>query len=85
MKRNVLLAASLFIAVSVLTFSATGCNSGTKLYPLAGEVTYNGEPVPEGSIRFTPDASKGNKGAGHLVTPPTFMGCHKIQFSPFTV
>lgn len=51
------------VAVSVILFlSLSGCGSGTKSYPLSGTVTYNGQPVPEGTIRFTPDASKGNQG-----------------------
>jgi len=41
---------------------AAGCTSGEPIYDLSGAVTYQGKPVPAGSIVFEPDGSKGNKG-----------------------
>ena len=38
---------------------ATGCGDDGK-FTVSGTVTFEGEPVPAGEIRFTPD--KGNKG-----------------------
>ena len=39
-----------------------GCGSGEVLYDIAGSVTFDGQPIPEGSIVFEPDASQGNMG-----------------------
>jgi len=40
---------------------ALGC--GSKLHHVSGTVTFKGKPVPQGKIYFSPDGSKGNKGA----------------------
>ena len=38
-----------------------GCgNGGPTTYPASGKVTFDGKPVPVGTIRFTPDAEAGN-------------------------
>ena len=50
-----------FIACSVLSI---GCGDDGK-FTVIGTVTYKGQPVPAGEIRFTPD--KGNKGPIILV------------------
>lgn len=42
---------------------AAGCGSGERLYHLSGAITYQGRPVPAGTIVFEPDATKGNTGA----------------------
>ena len=40
-----------------------GCGkSGPKTYAVSGKVTFDGKPVPAGTIRFTPDAKAGNDG-----------------------
>lgn len=40
-----------------------GCGkSGVPRLDLSGVVTYKGQPVPAGEIRFEPDLSKGGKG-----------------------
>ena len=51
---------------------AVGCDSDGK-YPVSGTVTWNGDPVPEGSIIFTPvdpsvgpDATQIENGRFHL-------------------
>lgn len=55
----VLLAA---VAVGCLLTGA-GCGAkGPVRYHIEGTVTYDGEPVPSGLIRFEPDATKGNGG-----------------------
>ncbi|MEW4565503.1 hypothetical protein AB1K70_23450 [Bremerella sp. JC770] len=50
-------------SLSVL-FLATGCQKqdGPVRYEISGTVTYEGAPVPGGSIVFTPDSKKGNNG-----------------------
>jgi hypothetical protein len=41
-------------------FLLSGCgDTGTKLYHISGEITYDGKPVPEGVIYFTPNSSTG--------------------------
>lgn len=40
----------------------TGCDSGPRRYQVSGDVTYQGKPVPSGTIYFDPDATKGNDG-----------------------
>lgn len=46
--------------------SSVGCNrtGGPARYELSGSITYDGKPVPVGSILFAPDTSKGNDGPG---------------------
>jgi hypothetical protein len=40
-----------------------GCNPGSlKRYQVSGTVTFDGQPVAEGEIRFSPDNTKGNTG-----------------------
>jgi hypothetical protein len=44
--------------------AATGCNqnAGPPRYKLSGEVKFAGQPIPSGTIIFTPDSSQGNSG-----------------------
>jgi hypothetical protein len=51
--RSLLLAAALF---------SIGCSGDDGKYAVSGAVTFKGESVPAGEIRFTPDTSKGHKG-----------------------
>jgi len=44
--------------------SCVGCGDDGK-YKVSGSVTFNGNPIPKGEIRFTPN--KGNKGPPVLV------------------
>jgi hypothetical protein len=40
-----------------------GCNpDGLKRYQVSGTVTFDGQPIAEGEIRFSPDNTKGNTG-----------------------
>lgn len=50
-------------AVSCLVFSG-GCGHG---YELTGDVTFDGKPIPVGSISFAPDSAKGNSGRATVV------------------
>jgi hypothetical protein len=48
----------------VLPLFLIGCGgeSGPKTYPVSGTVAYQGKPLAEGRIVFTPDASQGGTG-----------------------
>ncbi|MDO5552223.1 MAG: hypothetical protein Q4G68_00550 [Planctomycetia bacterium] len=46
----------------VVLLTCIGCNSKAKQYSFSGNVTYNGTPVPYGSVVFTPDSSRGTVG-----------------------
>lgn len=53
------------LASLCLCFS--GCSDrGPKRYRISGTVTYDGKPVPIGTVMFEPDSSKGNSGAAGL-------------------
>ncbi|WP_254510361.1 hypothetical protein [Anatilimnocola floriformis] len=53
-----------------LALFVTGCNqnNGPPRYKLSGEVTFAGQPIPNGQIIFTPDSSKGNSGPQGIAT-----------------
>jgi hypothetical protein len=52
---------SLIIICFIIT--AIGCTpAGPKRYQVSGTVTFDGQPVTEGEIRFSPDNTKGNTG-----------------------
>lgn len=53
-----------FLAGCCLLPFVIGCgpSSGVQRIPLKGSVTYKGEPVPAGQIRFSPDRAKGGTG-----------------------
>ncbi|WP_145256004.1 hypothetical protein [Planctomycetes bacterium Pan216] len=44
-----------------------GDRSGPARFSVSGNVTLNGEPLPAGVIRFTPDRGKGNSGPETIV------------------
>ena len=57
--------ARLFVSACavVAVLFATGCGSnGPRRYHLEGNVTFDGEPLPRGLIRFEPDSTQGNIG-----------------------
>lgn len=57
--RQRILAAAL-LGLCVMTW---GCrDSGPRRYPVAGQVTFRGNPVPAGRIQFLPDTQRGNHG-----------------------
>ncbi|MEX1042683.1 MAG: hypothetical protein WDZ51_18760 [Pirellulaceae bacterium] len=45
-----------------LTMGCTRAVDGPERFDVSGTVKFNGEPVPVGTVRFVPDASKGNSG-----------------------
>lgn len=57
--RRMAAATMVLCGVSVLV----GCGrSGPVRFDVRGTVRFNGQPLPRGTIRFEPDASKGNRG-----------------------
>jgi hypothetical protein len=51
----------------LFALACTGCGDpGPKRYPVTGEVTWQGQPVAEGSVVFTP-VDKGVTDAGKIV------------------
>ena len=50
--------------VLALACASVGCGGPARLarYEISGTVTHDGKPVPSGSLRFTPDFDKGNRG-----------------------
>ncbi len=56
-----------FCCLTVLTLSLAGCgggNDGPERFAVSGRITFEGQPVPMGFIKFTPDTSQGNSGPG---------------------
>lgn len=52
-------------ALTVMVLGMMGCGTGEEgpaRYPVSGSVTYDGQPVPRGTVAFEPDSSKGNNG-----------------------
>ena len=55
----------------LLALAASGCTSeaaGPERFPVAGTVTFNGQPVPFGEIQFIPATKKGNNGPAGFAT-----------------
>lgn len=54
----------------ILAMSLAGCSGtdGPSQYELSGTVTFQGKPVPAGTITFEPDAVKGNRGPQGFAT-----------------
>lgn len=50
------------VCSSFLFLGCGGADEGPDRYHLSGTVNYDGKPIPKGTIKFTPDAGKGNKG-----------------------
>lgn len=64
--------AKFFIPLFVISLFAIslGCGRTERVtkHPITGAVTHGGDPVPSGSLRFTPDAEKGNRGPATTIT-----------------
>ncbi len=61
---------ALYFAIAI-TFMTAGCggdDKGVKRYNVSGTVTFEGKPVPFGTIMFSPDSAKGNKGPQGIAT-----------------
>ncbi|MDX1946058.1 MAG: hypothetical protein SFU86_11730 [Pirellulaceae bacterium] len=59
--------ASLVVLAGWSCLVLAGCEnagSGPTRYPVSGNVTFDGQPVPKGFITFEPDADAGNSGPG---------------------
>lgn len=62
------------IACAVLIgFASSGCGSsgadeGPTRFDVSGTVTFNGAPVPAGTVLFQPDTSRGNDGPQGVAT-----------------
>ncbi len=54
--------AGLWLGIAVLP--GCGGSDGPPRYELSGTATFNGEPIPYGTITITPDTSQGNSGPG---------------------
>ena len=52
-----------------------GDSDAPRRYKLTGMVTFGGQPIPVGEIRFSPDSQKGNEG------PATLAKIEKGRFS----
>ncbi len=51
------------LLLAACLISAAGCGSdGPPRYDLSGTVTFDGKPIPAGTIVFQPDTSAGNSG-----------------------
>ena len=47
----------------LVLIAAVGCGpGGPARYAVEGRVTFRGQPVPNGMVRFEPDGTKGNRG-----------------------
>jgi hypothetical protein len=61
----------LFVGGGFAVLAASGCGggeTGPPRHPLSGTVRFNDEPVPMGTIIFTPDGAKGNSGPGSVAS-----------------
>ncbi|MBA2113296.1 hypothetical protein [Bremerella alba] len=55
--------------VVVCCLLVLGCtkSDGLERHKLSGTVTYDGQPVPQGEIQFTPNSREGNPGPGTFI------------------
>lgn len=54
---------SIFAMIITGSLLLTGCSSeGSPRFNVSGNVTFDGRPVPAGTIQFEPDTSRGNQG-----------------------
>jgi hypothetical protein len=54
-----------FVTIFICLPFLYGCGTNS-LHPLSGTATYNGKPIPYGSIMFEPDNEKGTFGSGGI-------------------
>ncbi len=55
---------TLVLACGLALLGCGGSNSGPERYDVSGAATFDGKPIVNGSISFSPDTSKGNSGPG---------------------
>jgi len=53
---------SCLLFLACIAVAGCGQRGGTHRFQVQGTVTFQGRPVPSGTIRFEPDGSRGNKG-----------------------
>jgi hypothetical protein len=84
---------------AILLGACWGCGSGSavppSLIPVKGKVTYKGQPVTKGIVRFEPDSGFGRMATGELESDGTFelttlkpgdgvvAGEHRVTVSDF--
>lgn len=68
MKRNLSHVASAFAVLLSAACLLSGCtqSDGPQTYQLSGKATFDGKPIPYGSILLEPDTEKGNSGPGSV-------------------
>jgi len=49
------------------SWTATGCSTGPAVGTVTGEVTFDGQPVKDGHVTFTPVDGKGQTGGAPIV------------------
>jgi hypothetical protein len=50
------------VLLAFCVMACSGCKEGVgTLYPVSGQVSLDGKPLPDGQIAFVPDTEKGNK------------------------
>jgi hypothetical protein len=71
---------------ALLVFGMSGCakDSGPTYYPVSGQVTFEGEPITEGSIIFTPADEPDLPAVGGVITDgqytlKAYAGTFKVQ------
>ena len=52
------------LLAAIALASLAGCNTGR--FPVSGEVTFNGKPIPEGTISFEPADRQGPTTGGKI-------------------
>jgi hypothetical protein len=57
-----------FVAAACVLALGCGSSDGITRYRMTGSVTFNGQPVPAGTILFEPDSAAGNTGAAGSAT-----------------
>jgi len=57
---------ALLCSVSTVLCGCSGSADSLNRFSVSGTVTFNGEPLQDGTIFFQPDSAKGNSGPGSL-------------------
>ncbi len=79
-------------ALTIACFVGCGGDRGPERVVVSGAVTYNGEPIPEGTIRFVPDATSSVPTTTALIVDGKYsadgkggvsVGTYKIQIEAF--
>jgi hypothetical protein len=82
---NVKKLTGIYFLLSILGIFLIGCkpNDGVTRFDLSGSVTYNGKPIPSGTIMFLPDVTQNNRGApGFAVIENGYYNTGKKGNSP---